>query len=199
MDFSRRMKVAIGLAPLAVLVVSFGGIGLWMSGPFPDFDDPESMFSTMLARMLPLQFTLLLVSAAVIGLYIYLVMSRVEDEGSQRLVWMLVVLLGGYIGQLVFFFMRVWPEPEQIELRRQQRALLLQVTHPVTGWFYLGAQDERVGPVTESALRSLIRTGDIEPDSLVWTDGMAGWEAADVVLPEYSQQPPITGPTSGLS
>jgi hypothetical protein len=44
-------------------------------------------------------------------------------------------------------------------------------------WFY-AAQGQQQGPFPESQLRSLIARGTVTPDTLVWTDGMAGWQRA---------------------
>jgi Leucine-rich repeat (LRR) protein len=45
-------------------------------------------------------------------------------------------------------------------------------------WFY--AKDgERLGPISESKLRSLISEREIGPNNLVWTDGLEEWKAAD--------------------
>ncbi len=54
-------------------------------------------------------------------------------------------------------------------------------------WFYL--QDrQQMGPLPELQLRLLVRNGTIEPDWLVWTDGMPRWERADTALPRYLDQ-----------
>jgi hypothetical protein len=44
-------------------------------------------------------------------------------------------------------------------------------------WFY-AAQGQQQGPFPEAQLRSLIARGAVTPDTLVWTDGMAGWQRA---------------------
>jgi len=47
-------------------------------------------------------------------------------------------------------------------------------------WFY-ASQGQQQGPFPEAQLRYLIAGGTITRDTLVWTDGMAGWQrAADV-------------------
>jgi GYF domain 2 len=44
-------------------------------------------------------------------------------------------------------------------------------------WFY-AAQGQQQGPFPEAQLRNLIARGAVTPDTLVWTDGMAGWQRA---------------------
>lgn len=51
-------------------------------------------------------------------------------------------------------------------------------------WFYTNAT-QRFGPVPESLLRTLVRDGQLDPETPVWTEGMSGWEAASVALPRY--------------
>jgi uncharacterized membrane protein YhdT len=55
-------------------------------------------------------------------------------------------------------------------------------------WLYLLA-GEREGPIADSGLRAMVRDGVLSPGSLVWTEGMAGWEAAGQVLPAYVGTP----------
>ena len=44
-------------------------------------------------------------------------------------------------------------------------------------WFY-AAQGQQQGPYPEAQLRDLIARGMITPDTLVWSEGMAGWQKA---------------------
>ena len=41
-------------------------------------------------------------------------------------------------------------------------------------WYFV-EEGKRAGPVAESALRSLVRSGRIQGATLVWTDGMGDW------------------------
>lgn len=76
-------------------------------------------------------------------------------------------------------------------------------------WHY-AMDDERQGPLDESTLASLIRSGVIKPDTLVWTSDFTDWVQASktrlkryfdeennmadaaVVAPAYSYAPPRT-------
>jgi GYF domain 2 len=64
-------------------------------------------------------------------------------------------------------------------------------------WFY-AAQGQQQGPFPEAQLRSLIANGTITPDTLLWTDGMAGWQAAGEIpgLMSTGSRPP-TMPQAG--
>ena len=53
-------------------------------------------------------------------------------------------------------------------------------TPPTSDWFYV-FRGQRQGPVDEAAVAGLIATGQIRPETLLWTEGMAEWLAAGVV------------------
>jgi hypothetical protein len=44
-------------------------------------------------------------------------------------------------------------------------------------WFY-ASDGQQLGPYPEAQLRDLIIRGTVRPDTLVWTEGMAGWQKA---------------------
>jgi hypothetical protein len=49
-------------------------------------------------------------------------------------------------------------------------------------WFYTDNNEQR-GPVSESEFDFLVRAGKIKPDTLVWREGMAGWQPWSEVAP----------------
>jgi hypothetical protein len=70
-------------------------------------------------------------------------------------------------------------------------------------WFY-ASQGQQQGPFPEAQFRSLIARGTVTPDTLVWTDGMSGWQrAADIpgLAPAAAARPPAVpqpgGPIAG--
>jgi hypothetical protein len=77
----------------------------------------------------------------------------------------------------------------------------------MSNWFY-AANGQQQGPFGDAQLRDLIANGTVRADTLVWTEGMAGWQkAAEVpglmasaggppVLP-MGGQPPMTGAGGG--
>jgi hypothetical protein len=48
---------------------------------------------------------------------------------------------------------------------------------PNQSWFY-ASQGQQQGPYPEAQLRDLIARGAVRPDTLVWCEGMAGWQKA---------------------
>ena len=44
-------------------------------------------------------------------------------------------------------------------------------------WFY-ASDGQQKGPLPEAQLRDLITRGMVRADTLVWTEGMAGWQKA---------------------
>ena len=47
-------------------------------------------------------------------------------------------------------------------------------------WFY-ASEGQQLGPYPEVQFRELIATGAVRADTLVWTEGMAGWRKATEV------------------
>jgi hypothetical protein len=48
-------------------------------------------------------------------------------------------------------------------------------------WFYSDA-GQQVGPVCRDHILAMLSSGALGPSTLSWTQGMAGWEAAEVVF-----------------
>jgi hypothetical protein len=70
-------------------------------------------------------------------------------------------------------------------------------------WFYADGQN-RVGPVSEEALREVVMSGKVTADTLVWHEGMSEWQpygtvADQVGKPAVSNEPLASTPTSGGS
>ena len=57
------------------------------------------------------------------------------------------------------------------------------------GWYYAVGGD-RKGPVEEAALRALTDAGVVQPDTLVWREGMADWEPAFRHVPGLAPRAP---------
>ncbi|WP_315702321.1 MULTISPECIES: DUF4339 domain-containing protein [unclassified Bradyrhizobium] len=68
-------------------------------------------------------------------------------------------------------------------------------------WYY-ALQGQQQGPVSESALRDLVAKGVVTADTLVWTEGMAGWERADHIpglVSDIADHPAGSVPSSGAA
>jgi hypothetical protein len=66
-------------------------------------------------------------------------------------------------------------------------------------WFF-AAQGQQEGPFPEAQFRSLIARGTVTSDTLVWTDGMTGWQrAGDIpgLAPGAASRPPPAPPPGG--
>eukprot|EP00241_Pyramimonas_parkeae_P020982 CAMPEP_0114320616 /NCGR_PEP_ID=MMETSP0059-20121206/26051_1 /TAXON_ID=36894 /ORGANISM="Pyramimonas parkeae, Strain CCMP726" /LENGTH=129 /DNA_ID=CAMNT_0001448065 /DNA_START=73 /DNA_END=459 /DNA_ORIENTATION=+ len=48
-------------------------------------------------------------------------------------------------------------------------------------WFYIGAHGQEHGPVNFRVIRAHLRLGLLNSKSLVWTEGLEGWLAADSI------------------
>jgi hypothetical protein len=75
-------------------------------------------------------------------------------------------------------------------------------------WFF-AFNGQQQGPYDEAQFRDFIARGAVKPDTLVWTEGMSGWQrAADVpglmtgarppAMPQ-SGPPPVASDASSLS
>src|SRR4051794_22536729 len=58
-------------------------------------------------------------------------------------------------------------------------------------WYY-AAQGQQQGPVSEDELRDLIGRGSVTTETLLWSDGMAGWEKAGRIPGLMSDVPSIS-------
>jgi hypothetical protein len=65
-------------------------------------------------------------------------------------------------------------------------------------WFY-AAQGQQQGPFPEAQFRNLIARNTVTADTLVWTDGMAGWQRAGDIpgLMSGRSGPPTVSPPRG--
>lgn len=65
-------------------------------------------------------------------------------------------------------------------------------------WYY--AKDrQKIGPVTEAEIRSLLQKGQLMPTDLIWKKGLTAWTAASAALKGVSAPPPPPPPTSNLA
>lgn len=64
----------------------------------------------------------------------------------------------------------------------------------MSNWFY-AANGQQQGPFGDAQFRDLIANGTVRPDTLVWTEGMAGWQKAAEVpgLMPAGGPPPMMG------
>jgi len=71
--------------------------------------------------------------------------------------------------------------------------------------WYFAAQGQQQGPVSEEELRDLIANGVVTSETLLWSDGMAGWEKAERIpglmtdVPSISPARPTAFDASGAA
>ncbi|MEM0899667.1 MAG: DUF805 domain-containing protein [Pseudomonadota bacterium] len=63
-------------------------------------------------------------------------------------------------------------------------------------WYYAN-NNQKQGPIDQTKLTELAASGTIQPETLVWTDGMSNWEAASSVFPKYGINPDAPGQVTG--
>lgn len=58
-------------------------------------------------------------------------------------------------------------------------------------WYY-AKEGQSVGPITDPELATLVENGTIRDDTLVWAEGMAGWQPYSTVRPQSAPPPAAT-------
>ncbi|MGB0952672.1 MAG: RDD family protein [Planctomycetota bacterium] len=61
-------------------------------------------------------------------------------------------------------------------------------------WFY-AVGDDQLGPISAEDLRGKLICGELPVDTLVWSEGMAGWASAEKVPELFRPAPPKPDPT----
>ncbi len=59
-------------------------------------------------------------------------------------------------------------------------------------WYYVDA-GQQAGPVDDAALEALVRSGKVQPDTLVWHEGLANWQPYRQLNPAVATIPVPTG------
>src|SRR3954452_8603742 len=82
---------------------------------------------------------------------------------------------------------RLSPFPRPKELKMSNRS-----------WFY-ASNGQQQGPYPEAQLRDLVTRGMVGADTLVWTEGMSGWQRAGDIpgLVAGGSAPPSVPPPGG--
>lgn len=65
-------------------------------------------------------------------------------------------------------------------------------------WYYADGGQQR-GPVTDDELSALLAAGAITADTLVWREGLPGWEPLSKARPVEAVPTPMTGPVAAPS
>jgi len=135
---SRGKKQALGICTIVSFVlgniaalVMFMAFGRLFNDAVATNEAP--VFGTSLLVFMVLVVALSMLHMALLAIYIYLV-TKLDVDSTERVIWILVVVFGGVIGQAVLFFVRIWPEPSAPALGvSPTREPVAQPTH-VVGW-----------------------------------------------------------------
>lgn len=72
------------------------------------------------ATFYPMMITLGVTALISLGMLIYYLVHiakktnfKISAQSNARLIWILVVLLAGFVGMIAYFFVEVWPEPTE--------------------------------------------------------------------------------------
>jgi hypothetical protein len=58
-------------------------------------------------------------------------------------------------------------------------------------WYVAYDDNRRDGPMTQSALKDLVSTGGVYPETLIWRDGMVNWEPLFSLFADWFVKPPV--------
>lgn len=63
-------------------------------------------------------------------------------------------------------------------------------------YFYIDSNNQQIGPISEEAVIALLKCGAISRQTLIWAEGMPGWQPVCAVFPESAKETCI--PTLGV-
>jgi len=91
---------------------------------------------------------------------------------------------------------------QQQQMQQQQMQQAAPPPLPQQTTYHIAVNGQQQGPFGVPQLQQMAMQGQLKPDTLVWTQGMAGWAAASTV-PElaniFAQTPPPLPPVPPIS
>mgnify|MGYP003633705662 CR=1 FL=1 len=126
---SKSAKVLLGIFTFLPLVILISYIGFFVSfivnmATISTAHDqgysPNNSLPFIQENMIILIFLILLLLVTSLGLLIYYIVHimnnpSLKKNNTQQLLWALILLFGGFIGGIVYYFMEIYPLPNQIE------------------------------------------------------------------------------------
>lgn len=126
---SKFAKVLLGIFTFLPLVFLISYIGLFVSfivkmaalSTTQDAEySPNDSLPFFQENMIILVSLILLILVSSLGLLIYYIVHimnnpTLKKNNTQQLVWALILLFGGFIGGIVYYFMEIYPLPNQLE------------------------------------------------------------------------------------
>lgn len=70
----------------------------------------------------------------------------------------------------------VEPECDQVQEEHIEEQTVEKETNEFNQWYYINAQNEQVGPISENEIISLLASGTLNQNTYVWCSGMEDWE-----------------------
>ena len=105
--------------------------------------------------------------------------AKNQGTGGTMMGMMLGGNLGAFAGQQVFQQQPQYQQPQYQQPPQQQMAP--PPPPPAAPLFYVAVNGQQQGPFNIQQLQGMISGGGFGPNSLVWTAGMSGWQAASTV------------------
>lgn len=126
---SKSGKILLGILTFVPLVCIISYLGVFFSFFFEIFDAahnsqeirsvhrPEDIFPQNFVLLFGLILMTLVSSLGLLIYYIIHVMRnpKLNANNNQQLVWALIILLSGFIGNIVYFFMEIYPLPNDLD------------------------------------------------------------------------------------
>ena len=129
LTMSKSAKVLLGIFTFLPLVFLISYIGLFVSfivkmaalstaqnaGHSPN--DSLPFFQENMIILISLILLILVSSLGLLIYYIVHIMNNptLKKNNTQQLVWALILLFGGFIGGIVYYFMEIYPLPNHLE------------------------------------------------------------------------------------
>lgn len=110
------------------------------------------------------------------------------QRGRDPFAWFLIGMLLGILGLLLLFLL---PPLEIVSKESESKGTLsLPETedpgYRMKAWYYIDQENQQVGPKSFNQLKKAGEAGKIQPDTLLWCEGMSGWKSIKE-LPEINE------------
>lgn len=120
---SKNKKILLGIltfSPILGMIIyficfigMFSSIGMAAGGGNPELhsEDMATFMGIMGTAMMVLLVTILITFGMTVYYIIHVVNNeKLDKEKNEHIIWILLVLMAGYIGQAVYWYMKIWKE-----------------------------------------------------------------------------------------
>lgn len=94
------------LVPVIILAVFFGGLGM------SNLENPEFGAPASVGIIISLG---LLIAVTSLIAWVYFLVHAIQNQeldSNERLLWILLFIFVGFVPQIIYFFMKIWDQPE---------------------------------------------------------------------------------------